>query len=101
MASDDRSRPQTPPAPRTASSPLEPIKVRELRSKGPDTTLPPPARGGLLKAGPRATGETITIQYEPWQRHHRVRELEGDKVKIEICIPEGWVAYVPEEPGAA
>jgi hypothetical protein len=92
-ATDDRSR----PPPSRAPAAMEPIKVRELRAKGPDTQLPPPARGGILRACTKGTGETITIQYEPWQRHHRVREIEGGVVKHHVCIPESWVAYTPEE----
>lgn len=74
----------------------EPIKVRQLRASGPGISLPHPARNSTLVAGERSTGEVVTIQYEPWQRHHRVRELEGGKVKTEVCIPESWVAYTPE-----
>jgi hypothetical protein len=96
MANDDRNRPAAPARPPG----VEPIKVRELRAQGSHVVLPPPARGGLLKAGARASGEFITIQYEPWQRHHRVREfegaIEGGKIKTEVCIPEGWVSYTPE-----
>lgn len=91
MASDDRNRP-----PRTAAPQLEPIKVRELRASGPSIILPSPYRG-IIKAGERPTGEVITIEYEPWQRHHRVREIEGGRLKSMVCIPESWVSYVPED----
>lgn len=98
MANDDRNRPARPPA---LAPQLEPIRVRELRAQGPGINLPPPARGTILKAGEKATGETVTIQYEPWQRHHRVREIEAGRIKLEVCIPESWVTYVPEEWGPA
>jgi hypothetical protein len=94
MANDDRKQPapaQRPPAG------LEPIKVRQLRVNGPGTALPPPGKGSMLTAGTRQTGETVTIQYEPWQRHHRVRAVSPDgKVMMEVCIPESWVAYTPD-----
>jgi hypothetical protein len=90
MATDDRNRIIT-----SAQLP-QPIKVRQLRSAGPGTQLPPPGKGTMLAAGKRPTGETVTISYEPWQRHHRVREIDEDGVlKNEVCIPEGWVAYTP------
>ena len=102
MATDDRTpKNAAPPAAARAPSSMEPIRVRQLRSRGSDTNLPPPARGSMLVAGKRATGEAITIVYEPWQRHHRVREIgEDGAAKTEVCIPESWVAYTPEEPGA-
>lgn len=91
---DDR---KPAPAPPRAPSPMDPIAVRSIRSKGPDTALPPPARGNMLTAGKRQTGETITIQYEPWQRHHRVRTVDSAGGVYEVCIPESWVAYTPDE----
>jgi hypothetical protein len=104
MANDERNRPQAPPAPRTTSSPLEPIRVRELRfcvPNGRDVPLRGTNGGrGSIKAGERSTGEVITIQFEPWQRHHRVREVSNGEVN-EFCIPESWALYVPEEPGPA
>lgn len=102
MADEPRSRPTTPPATARPPGAPEPIRVRQLQSSGSTVALPSPARGGTLLAGKRATGETIVIQYEPWQRHHRVREYEdgGDgklgSLKREVCIPESWVAYTPE-----
>lgn len=95
MATEDNSRSRQPTQVRPAAA-MEPIRVKSLRSSGPAVALPPPARGGMLNAGERPTGETITIQYEPWQRHHRVRALDHEgKVSLEVCIPESWVAYTP------
>lgn len=97
MAQEDRRSTAPPAAARTPGP--EPIKVRELRTRGADTNLPPPAKSGMLVAGTRATGEVVTIQYEPWHRHHRVREIDGDKIVREVCIPESWVAYTPDPEG--
>jgi hypothetical protein len=104
---DDRNTPKNtappaPPVPRAPSS-MEPIRVRKIATLRLDDRIPEPGRSNILQAGPRgSTTDTITIQYEPWQRHHRVREIdEHGKVKIEVCIPESWVSYVPEEWGAA
>jgi len=94
MANDDR-KPQTPPA---HAGPMEPIRVRELRARREDDRLPLPAKSNVLRAGPRPGGGVIRIQYEPWQRHHRVREVsEAGRVTTEVCIPESWVAYTPDE----
>lgn len=102
MANDDRNRvPQTAPAPpaRAPSSPLEPIKVSELRfctPGGRDVPLAGTNGGrGSIKAGERLSGEVITIQYEPWQRHHRVREVAANGEVKEFCVPESWALYVP------
>jgi hypothetical protein len=92
MADEQRKNPQ--PAARPAGP--EPIHVRELRARREDDRIPAPGRSNILQAGRRQSGDTILIQYEPWQRHHRVREIgEDGKVKTEVCIPEGWVAYTP------
>jgi len=105
MATDERNPTATKntaaQAPRTPG-PMEPIRVSKIETLRVDDRIPSPGRSNVLKAGLKgSTTDTIAIQYEPWQRHHRVREFdEHGKVKTEVCIPESWVAYTPEEPGA-
>lgn len=50
--------------------------------------------------GRRHSGVTVEIQYEPWIRHHRVREIENGKVTIEILVSEQGVIAVLEPPAA-
>lgn len=98
MAEEPRKH-QHPSARPPAPAVLEPIRVRELAAMYPDVKLPLPAKSNIIKAGPYGnTGDVIRIQYEPWQRHHRLRLIgEGGVVKIEVCIPESWVSYTPDE----
>lgn len=94
MANDDRNRPAAPRPP----TPGEPIKVRELRfDREHHFPLTSRSMRRSLVAGERGTGEVLEIHYEPWCRHHRVREL-GDKgeIKSEFCVPESWALHVPE-----
>jgi hypothetical protein len=94
MSNDNRDRP------RAAAPLLEPIRVRELRfcvPGGRDVPLTNTGGGrGSITARDKE-GTKITIQFEPWQRHHRVRELQNGKLRLEFCIPESWVLYIPED----
>jgi hypothetical protein len=67
----------------------KPIRIRELRFRQgtPFTT-------GNVVARTK-DGVTVEIQFEPWQRHHRVREIVDGQVGSEYCIPESWAMYVP------
>ncbi len=53
----------------------------------------------ILAAGPgrKDKSMTIQIQYEPWQRHHRVREIDNGKVRSEFCVSEVGLVYVPDQ----
>lgn len=68
-----------------------PIKVRELRLR-PD--VPITANNIVARS---KDGVTTEIQFEPWQRHHRVRETDEEtgRVRSEYCVPESWCLYVP------
>ena len=97
-----------PPAPTTAPMPDAPpkiaaaIRVRELRFVGEHNVPLAANEGGMriITSGERrrAGGTWIEIQFEPWQRHHRVREYDerGGKLRSEFCVPEAWALYVPE-----
>lgn len=93
-----------PAAPRAAA---EPIRIRELRFCTPDGRDVPLSHneGGMSKilAGERKRTNTwVEIQFEPWQRHHRVREFserpdnKSAKLLVEFCVPESWACYTPE-----
>ena len=91
------------PAPRAPAG-MEPIKIRELVFCVPEGRAVPLQNndGGMSRilAGERkrSGGTWVEIQFEPWQRHHRVREFEwqGGKLMSEFCVPESWALYVPE-----
>jgi len=91
MATDDRNRPAAP-APRPPA-PGEPIRIRQLSF---DRERHLPLSANTMKRSLHAS-ETLTIQYEPWIRHHRVRELgpNGEVVR-EFMVPESWALHVPE-----
>ncbi len=100
--SDDRKSPPPPPMPDSPPKIALAIRIRELRFQG-EWNVPLQKNDGgmrsILAGEQRRTGGTwIEIQYEPWQRHHRVRELEvkGGKLLTEFCVPESWALYVPE-----
>lgn len=92
-----------PTAPRAPAG-MEPIKIRELQFCVPEGRAVPLLNndGGMTRiiAGVRTrTGGTwVEIQFEPWQRHHRVREYESKDGKLlsEFCVHESWALYVPE-----
>lgn len=96
MANDDRNRPQTA-APRPPT-PGEPIKVRSLWFEK-EHHLPLSGSFSSTMKRQLIAGETLAIQYEPWIRHHRVRELgPGGEVVREFMVPESWALHVPEAP---
>lgn len=69
------------------------IKVRELRLR---FDVPITASNIVARS---KDGVTTEIQFEPWQRHHRVREIDEEtgRVRSEYCVPESWCLYVPLE----
>lgn len=90
------SKIQQRPNPRPNS--LEPIKVKELRFGVDGRSLPLRDCDGtmmIVKAGKGRKGTLVEVQYEPWQRHHRVRETDDGKPISEFCVPESWALYVP------
>ncbi|MCA1833032.1 MAG: hypothetical protein ABR520_11220 [Mycobacteriales bacterium] len=94
MSNDNRDRP------RAAAPLLEPIRVRELwffMPGGPPLPMSNSGGGRGKIAAREKEGTRITIQFEPWLRHHRVREVVHGKLKVEFCIPESAVVYVPED----
>lgn len=91
------TRQATPPT----ATPLTPIRVRALHFciQGGRNVPLTGANGGVHVITAKAKGDRlIAIQYEPWQRHHRVTEYENGKVKIQFCVPESWATYVPDDP---
>lgn len=90
-----------PPMPNAPPRQVEPIRVRELRF---DRDRSVPLVGSdydtrVIMAGQqRRSANTVEMQYEPWQRMYRVRELDGAKLVNEFCLPESWALYVPERP---
>lgn len=94
-----------PPMPNAPPRQVEPIKVRELRF---DRDRSVPLVGSdydtrrILAGRQQRSANIVEMQYEPWQRMYRVRELSealynaGATVVSEFCLPESWALYVPE-----
>lgn len=100
MSTDERKTERPAPAPRTPAG-MEPIKVKELWFATERDVPLSFSEGGLrvIKAGRSRRSTMIEIQFEPWQRHHRVRELDDGKQLREFCVPESAVLYVPDAGG--
>jgi hypothetical protein len=79
------------------------IRVRALWFPK-EQTLPLLKNGGgqrVIVAGkdPKDDALVIQIQYEPWQRMFRIREIHDGVVRNEFCLSEVGTVYFPE--GAA
>lgn len=91
----DKPKPSMPAPPRGA----EATRVKELWLKNERDLPLLGSNGGMrvVRAGINVRSTTeILIQFEPWQRHHRVREYDNGKLRMEFCIHEGDALYVPE-----
>lgn len=96
------AKPEVPPM--ATTPPRDPAAIRMSKLYlGTDRWTP--LHGGTMSAitaGPSKnhSGAVVEIQYEPWIRHHRVREIEDGKVRAEFLVHEHGVIAVPE-PGVA
>jgi len=92
------AKPAIPPMPASAPRSPEPIRVKELWLTAERDVPLLDSQGGMriIKAGKGRSGTEVQIQFEPWQRHHRIRELESGQIRSEFCLPEGFAIYVPE-----
>lgn len=85
--------------PATPPRAAEAIRVKELWLTDERNVPLLQSEGGMRRILARErNGRTVEIQFEPWQRHHRVRELEDGRITSEFCVPEAWAIYVPEAP---
>lgn len=79
---------------------VQAVKVKSLHFDPPRQLPMKYTRGGYSKlvAGTDAEESEVVvqIQHEPWNRHHRVREYDAGRLRVEFCVPEGWALYVPE-----
>jgi hypothetical protein len=102
MTDEAPKKPTPPPRPATPPRAAEAIRVKELWLYDERNVPLQESEGGMRRilAGTsrRSNARHIEIQFEPWQRHHRVREFEDGRVTSEFCVPEAWAIYVPEPP---
>ena len=102
MSDDRKPSAAVPPMPDAPPKAVAAIRVRELRFQDEHNVPLTANEGGMrvITAGERrrSGGTWVEIQFEPWQRHHRVREYaeRGGKLTSEFCVPEAWALYVPE-----
>lgn len=90
-------RPQQPPheAPSRPAG-LVPIPVGKLTFTS-QRQLPGRGHQSVITAKDK-DGARVTIDFEPWQRHHRVREFaRGGELVVEYCIHETHCDYEPLE----
>lgn len=92
---------EKPPVPSMPTSPpkaVEAIRVKALWLVEERNVPLLDCEGGMrqITAGKSRKNTEVQIQYEPWQRHHRVRELENGRVRSEFCVPEAAALYTVE-----
>lgn len=98
--SDETKKPPVPPMATAPPKAVEAIPVQQLWLSTERNVPLLDNEGGMriIRAGRGRKNGLVEIQYEPWQRHHRVREIVDGVVRYEFCVHESEAIYVVASP---